>query len=725
MPGKIPKKSTVAIKGTDGSAIITGVNRETVRPPRKGGPLPGVSKRTARELHRMMEQANVQLKQPYRDLGAVNKTRITAADLTRFTKILHSPVGLSILTQGENPNASQMVHQTARPGTAEMVSAAAATQPAATGRQSQSPSALPAGLSQARLQEHDKDQQPPAPLVRAPEEDTDYESLLDDDDDDDDGDEVQVVEDGSDNRPTQPGEALRLGVPVKRPAPSDREDPSAKKPRVGAASTNAPSSAPPQSVKRRRTEEDDVVDEDRALKRSRKADNSQPGEIAGAEEPPMEVDAPQSLAAVGDPSRSSSADMPEELMEVSSSAPVESSAPVVQEMEVSSSSSSGDALESHMPEELMDVSSSSSAALESHMPDELKMESSDMPALPHVPVTKRKAEESLGRDPPKMRRTTGDASPKRVKSIEQAKPTSEDSNEQASTPLALPAPEPSDDVVQRKRQRRGKPPKTQAHTPAAPGVRVSVKSVKTKLLTRQLRPIPNARFVRDKTAGHLAEIASELVSHASRFTSSRPGKQNFEALAAEIGHRLGQAAHVQAYKKSGESATSRNRTASDTMSVLRKYPSRIKRLFKQYMSKGLPQKRPITAEESVARDLYHLARGRRMSGGGIGPSLEGPTFVPYEDAGLSEDDASNEDDDTGDGNDEHESIVHYRLAQTDGQPRLEAGEFDEPHFTMKMRGGGIVSGLRPTQHLIGDESRRETLLDLLASLCDAQGIVLA
>ena len=176
---------------------------------------------------------------------------------------------------------------------------------------------------------------------------------------------------------------------------------------------------------------------------------------------------------------------------------------------------------------------------------------------------------------------------------------------------------------------------------------------------------------------------------------------------------------MQAYKKSGESATSRNRTASDTMSVLRKYPSRIKRLFKQYMSKGLPQKRPITAEESVARDLYHLARGRRMSGVGIGPSLEGPTFVPYEDAGLSEDD------DAGDGNDEDESIVHYRLAQTDGQPRLEEGEFDEPHFTMKMRGGGIVSGLRPTQHLIGDESRRETLLDLLGSLCDAQGIVLA
>ena len=246
VPGKIPKKSTVAIKGTDGSAIITGVNRETARPPRKGGPLPGVSRRTARELHRMMEQANVQLKQPYRDLGAVNKTRITAADLTRFTKILHSPAGLSILTQGENPNASRMVHQTARPGTAEMVSAAAATPPAATERQSQSPSALPAGLSQARLQEHDKEQQPPAPLVRAQEEDTDYESLLDDDDDDDDdddGDEVQVVEDGGDNRPTQPDEALRLGVPVKRPAPSDRDDPSAKKPRVGAASTNAPSSA--------------------------------------------------------------------------------------------------------------------------------------------------------------------------------------------------------------------------------------------------------------------------------------------------------------------------------------------------------------------------------------------------------------------------------------------------------------------------------------------------
>ena len=370
----------------------------------------------------------------------------------------------------------------------------------------------------------------------------------------------------------------------------------------------------------------------------------------------------------------------------------------------------------HVPDELMDVAA---PVLEAeHVPDEpmdvAPANKAPVPALPETKASKRKADESLGKDPAKVAKLQ-DRRRKTIKSIEAAPESTSSSQDQHQPPLALPAPTAAKEELgalarpkpTSKEQRRDAPSTRSRRT--APGVRIGVESVKRKLPTRHLRPVPNAQFVRSKVASSLAELSSDLVSHALGYLESRPGKHNAEALAAEIGHRLGQAAHVQAYKQSGEVATARNRAASDTLAILRRYPARIKRLFKRYLSKGVPSKRPATAEDAVARELYHLAKGRRMSGRGLS-LFDADSFVPFEEVTDDDDD---------------DDVLQFRLDES-GQG-LRTGEFDEPHFTVKMRGGGgagQASSPKPTKHLICEASQREALLSILASLCTDAGIVL-
>ena len=701
--GKTPKKSTGVIKGTDGSATIVDVDRKTCQAAKRksGEPLP-ISRRTARDIHRMMEQANVQLKQPYRELGAVNRSRITAADLTRFTKILHSPAGQSVLTQGESPLAPQSVHQTARPtpGVPSPTAKPSTVQPRAP--------VPPVSLSEENLRVHDRQQSttqvssPPAPTVTQEDEDTDYESVMDD--------EERLAAENDRTRE----EATPVGA-VKRTALADDGEPPAKKSRlVDEAPVNV---EPARAVKRSREEAGQDADGGLLAKRPMPTDATPSAAAAGtSEQQPMDVERsappqdhvpPQQQLHVDMEAEKAppSTDLPQELMDVAE-------LPKAPALEAE-----------HVPDEPMDVPA---PVLEAeHVPDELMdvapANKAPVPALPETKASKRKADESLGKDPAKVAKLHDRR--KTIKSIEAApESTSSQDQDQIQPPLALPAPTAAKEELgalarpkptSKEQRTRDAPSRRSRRT--APGVRIGVESVKRKLLTRQLRPVPNAQFVRSKVASSLAELSSDLVSHALGYSESRPGKHNAEALAAEIGHRLGQAAHVQAYKQSGELATARNRAASDTLAILRRYPARIKRLFKRYLSKGVPSKRPATAEDAVARELYHLAKGRRMSGRGLS-LFDADSFVPFEEV---TDEARDDDDD-----DDDDDVLQFRL--DDSGQGLRTGKFDEPHFTVKMRGGGAgqASSPKPTKHLICEASQREALLSILASLCTDAGIVL-
>ena len=197
-----------------------------------------------------MEQANVQLKQPYRELGAFNRSRITAADLTRFSKILHSPAGQSILTQGESPLGPQSVHQTARP-TPGVPSPTAAAPPSTVQPTAPVP---PVSLSEENLKVHDQQQartqvsSPPAPVTQE-DEDTDYESKMDDD--------GHLAAENDRTREA----ATPVGT-VKRTALADGE-PSAKKSRIA---DEAPVNIEPaRAVKRSREEAGQDTDDNGGL----------------------------------------------------------------------------------------------------------------------------------------------------------------------------------------------------------------------------------------------------------------------------------------------------------------------------------------------------------------------------------------------------------------------------------------------------------------------------
>ena len=404
--GKTPKKSTGVIKGTDGSATIVDVDRKTCQAAKRksGEPLP-ISRRTARDIHRMMEQANVQLKQPYRELGAVNRSRITAADLTRFTKILHSPAGQSVLTQGESPLAPQSVHQTARPTPGV---------PSPTAKPSTVP---PVSLSEENLRVHDQQQSrtqvssPPAPTVTQEDEDTDYESVMDD--------EERLAAENDRTRE----EATPVGA-VKRTALADDGEPPAKKSRlVDEAPVNV---EPARAVKRSREEA------------GQDADGDDGGLLAKR---PMPTDATPSAAAAG-----TSEQQP---MDVERSAPPQDHVPPQQQLHVDMEAEKAPP-STDLPQELMDVTELPKApALEAehvpdepmdvpapvleaeHVPDELMdvapANKAPVPALPETKASKRKADESLGKDPAKVAKLQDRR--KTIKSIEAA-PESTSSQDQ-------------------------------------------------------------------------------------------------------------------------------------------------------------------------------------------------------------------------------------------------------------------------------------------------------